>query len=59
MALFKVFVLYLSYLNFEVLKEGYPPTSCLTLFKAFELYNLILHHNLNHNLAIYPVLLLG
>ena len=63
LTLFKVFDLYLSYLNIEVLKEGYPPTSCLTLFKVFELHILIiiliLPHNLNHNLTIYPVLLLG
>ena len=37
MTLFKVFDLYLSYLNNEVLKEGYPPTSYMTLIKVYEL----------------------
>ena len=42
MALFKVFVLYLSYLNFEVLKEGYPPTSYLISFHVLKFYIIIL-----------------
>ena len=37
MTLFKVFDLYLSYLNNEVLKEGYPPTSYMALTKVYEL----------------------
>ena len=39
MTLFKVFDLYLSYLNNEVLKEGYPPTSYMALIKVYESYN--------------------
>ena len=39
--------------------DGYPPTSYLTLFKAFELHILLLNHNLKLNLEsityVYPV----